>query len=346
MLGHEDNQTSVSNANKFVAGTDSAAAENARVTADEFTAALRAIESRRSADAAQRAETVEVGETIRELGIDASPEQILAEVEAIRARNSEQEKTKTDVRAKAQQAASDAWDYASAAYQTIRERMEEAAQQTSQAKPGSPIHVNVNVKAPREHTRFHNPLPGLVFGLLFSWILMSAVIDTQAPTARIQGVPILRLAPGPTLHIGDESTFRLTQIPTTPGSEMALSQAPEGETVYCDTSGIVKMSADGGTVGGGAGAVTVMTNRMDNSWPILRFGDRIYVEGYTLPGAVETMPVGVTHIYNNDAAGELQGNQACAVTVPLSGSTVTVASTQSDWSELLVEPAKHESAGQ
>ncbi len=55
-----------------------------RVTPEELSAAIRAIEERKAQERKRIAETVGVAEIVRELGIDASPEEILREVEAQR----------------------------------------------------------------------------------------------------------------------------------------------------------------------------------------------------------------------------------------------------------------------
>jgi hypothetical protein len=70
--------------NRFHQQQDSAGAAEVRVSPEELAAALSRLEARREQEAAQRKSTVPIGETLRELGIDRSPEEVLAEVEALR----------------------------------------------------------------------------------------------------------------------------------------------------------------------------------------------------------------------------------------------------------------------
>jgi hypothetical protein len=62
----------------------SAKAAEARVSPEELAGALAQLEARREREAAQRMGTIALGETLRELEIDRSPEEVLAEVEALR----------------------------------------------------------------------------------------------------------------------------------------------------------------------------------------------------------------------------------------------------------------------
>jgi hypothetical protein len=59
-------------------------AAEARVSPEELADALARLEARREREAAQRMGTIPLGETLRELEIDRSPEEVLAEVEALR----------------------------------------------------------------------------------------------------------------------------------------------------------------------------------------------------------------------------------------------------------------------
>src|SRR4051812_40387310 len=56
-----------------------------RVRPEELAAALSRLEERRQREAAQQAGTVPLGEMLQELGVDRSPEEVLAEIEAQRA---------------------------------------------------------------------------------------------------------------------------------------------------------------------------------------------------------------------------------------------------------------------
>jgi hypothetical protein len=81
MLHHEE-QTDALPAS---AATGSEPAANVRVTAEEFARAVTRYQARRE-QAAQRMEgTVAIGDAVHELGLEATPEEILAEVQAERA---------------------------------------------------------------------------------------------------------------------------------------------------------------------------------------------------------------------------------------------------------------------
>ena len=65
--------------------TPSLEQQDSRVMADEFTSAINRIEARRARESAQANGTVNVEQTIRDLHIDASGEEVLREIAAIRA---------------------------------------------------------------------------------------------------------------------------------------------------------------------------------------------------------------------------------------------------------------------
>ena len=62
-----------------------APASSSRVSAEEFTAAIHALEQRKAEEARRYANTVDVSKTIQELNIDATPEEVMREVQAQRA---------------------------------------------------------------------------------------------------------------------------------------------------------------------------------------------------------------------------------------------------------------------
>lgn len=67
-----------------------ATAEETRVTAEELAEALSAIETRRAERARGMEGTLPIGEAIRQLDLEASPDEILAEVQARRSRQAQQ----------------------------------------------------------------------------------------------------------------------------------------------------------------------------------------------------------------------------------------------------------------
>ena len=333
MVEHEQQSTSAG-----PTGRTASAAEDTRVTAEEFTSALRSIEQRRKTESDRVAGTVGVADTIRELNIDATPEEILEEVMAERARQTTAEQAKSDIKSRARQTAGDAWDYASAAYQTIRERIEKASTESNaSAKPFRPIQVNLNVKPPRIRARSHGSLGGTIFGLLIAWVAVSLVLDTQIPKQQLAGLPILRIGVGPTLRLEDLPAIRIVEEPLYMGAVMPLAKAPPMQTVYGDTDKVIAIASEGGELAGEAGSVLVETNQVNNSWPIVRFDGKAYVQGFASEGALPIHGTQTITIYNTIAAAELQNGSADAVTVPLAGATVVYHSVQDDWSDMTIK---------
>jgi hypothetical protein len=326
MLEHEEQQNPAGQTGQSAAAADTkvSPADNVRVTAEEFTAALKAIEARRAAEADHVAGTVKLGETIRELNIDATPEQILAEIQAERTRKADQDKAKTDVKAKAQKTASDVWDYASAAYQTIRQRIEEE-QKASAANPGlhRPIQVRVNVRPPWVRTRPSGGLGGLIFTAFMFWCMWGFFTGH--------------------LNIGIPANFpNFWQNPapvSTPGAIIPLDKVADGQTAYCDTSTIASIISDGGTVHG-AGSVQVMTNHMDNSWPIVTRNGKVYLVGFAPTSAAGKLTAGPVDILNDNDSGELEGVHVEDVTIPIDGVKLVGQKVNDGWSQVTVDHIK------
>ncbi len=68
------------------------AAGQLRVSPDELTKALAAIDARRHKDSNDRENTISIGDAVRELSLEATPEEIRAEVEKQRANSTQQPK--------------------------------------------------------------------------------------------------------------------------------------------------------------------------------------------------------------------------------------------------------------
>lgn len=64
----------------------SALVENTRVTTDELIAAVAEIEARRDASQRWQANTIALSDAVQQLGLNMTPEELLAEVEAVRSR--------------------------------------------------------------------------------------------------------------------------------------------------------------------------------------------------------------------------------------------------------------------
>ena len=71
-------------------------AAQARVTPRELAEALTSLESRQAADAHRQADSIALGEAIRQLDIDATAEELLREVRALRTARAESKRTKLD----------------------------------------------------------------------------------------------------------------------------------------------------------------------------------------------------------------------------------------------------------
>jgi hypothetical protein len=65
-------------------GSSTSPPEDARVSVEEFIAAINRIDARRSHDLAHDAETVSIGQTLRDLRIDATAEEVIREIEQMR----------------------------------------------------------------------------------------------------------------------------------------------------------------------------------------------------------------------------------------------------------------------
>lgn len=63
------------------------AAASARVTPEELAQALACIEARQAEQAKQQKATIPIGQAVKELGLNAAPEEILAEIQAQRDQN-------------------------------------------------------------------------------------------------------------------------------------------------------------------------------------------------------------------------------------------------------------------
>ncbi len=276
-----------------------------RVTADEFTAALKAIEARRAAAANEAAGTVEVESMLRELHIDATPEDVVWEVEAMRAAKAAKDKAAADAKERADQvvfAAKNGWSALKTAVQ------ESTASTATQPVMVAPVYY--------QQRRQRVGLAG--------WLCFAAM---------------LAIAPVMVVVTADAHNHHLTTTDTAKPVATHLSGITDGDDFYASAGSVKQIMESGGKITAADRDLPILTADVENVWELADHGGVIYLRGYTLPGSEQRFPIETVNVYNDDNSGELYRNHDESVTVSLAGAKLAAPPLMagSDYSMLAME---------
>ena len=165
-------------------------AERARVTPEELSQALAAIETRKQAEASRLAGTIPIDQAVSELRLDSTSEEILAEVQAQRAK--------------------------AAAVQREQEQQEQATQQARAARQAARKEQKVQQQAVAPRSRDRRGWTILMMPLLFVWLLTQTHViphfwnhstHTAAPILR----PLAQVPDGKEVYADDAALVQISE---------------------------------------------------------------------------------------------------------------------------------------
>ena len=238
------------------ASSTQASAAPPRVTPEELSRALAAIEARRQSEAARLAGTIPIDQAVTELHLDSTSEEIWAEVQAHR-----------------------------------------AAAVPTQAQTAKPQLIAQRPRRRRAWSGFLAPVV-LVGALLYAGVIPHH-FGGHSPRA---AAPVLR----------------------------SLSQIPDGKEVYADDSALVQVSE-----GKPPAQITVSENATGNRWAMVKIGPHVYLHGYIArTSTLQPLQGKPLNIYNDDNAGELEGNVTSNITLRVDQIPLQKSGGDGDFSEV------------
>ena len=283
--------------------------------------AVTALESKREEATKDLKGTVSIGATAQELELEATPEEIWAEVQAQRRR------TETI-----------APDIIVPPISTPPESAPPAA--SAPATP--PLHQAVATSlrdaavaaAPGLRDAASAARPALQNGIhaVSDYVAQQKQIRKDNSSKKRQGRELSAAfgVIGLALFIAFNHGHDAINIPSSnPPSIQTLAEVPEGQTVWVDT-------ADLEAIEHGSSPTTQLVHdeKMDNGWRLVKHDGQLYVRGFTLPLSDQALSIAPVKMYNDDNAGVLEGVDDSEVTLPLSGFHIDSTQKSDDWSEL------------
>ena len=303
-------------------------AANTRVTAEEFAAAIDAVERRKAAERERLASTVPIGQTIDELRIDATPDEILREVEAQRIAKRGQAPPKAappdskEARERAATEADEKWRAARieakkgiAAATVLASALAQDAAEAYQKHRASRGAAPIFGSRPSKRRRVLLKLLGV--GLAFAVLSSMGVFD---------GHWNISLPPPPTAVI--------YQGP--PVTNVPLSQITNGQTLYCDSVGVEKILQSGGEIDSKDSSVILTSDSQTGNWSIQNHAGELYLHAYTKLVGINELGVGQIDLYTGDSP-VTDNDSYSEVVVPLRGAEFVGMDNTEDWSKMTVK---------
>ncbi len=296
---------------------DTLSAAQTRVTPEELAHAIASLEARRLDETRHQEGTIPIGEAVRELGLDATPEEVLAEVRAQReARNAAPPPSQAtpppaqSATANSQTPPTPPLPPVPPLHQTVTEALRQAA---VAAAPGlkqaalaaSPAlkqgmdAVSRHVKQPKQEKSARRRRPWTAFGIVLA---VAAIVQSSSHHSH----PYVQEAP----------------------QARYLSTVPDGHEVHADTATVLSIAQ-----GADPKTVAVLDGvQHGNTWTLVRHDKHWYVHANALESA--TVGAGPLKIYNQHNAGVLAGEREQDVTLRLDTSELADTNAGDTWSEI------------
>jgi len=290
--------------------SDTASAAQTRVTPEELAHAIASLEARKLEEVRLQENTIPIGQAVRELNLDATPEEVLAEV---RAQRQAQAATPSPTQASPSAAhtppapppipvpplhrtVTDALRQAAVA---ATPGLKQAALAASPALKQGLDAMSQRVKQPKQAKRVGRGRIWLVAGIIAAFAAATNGLGSHTHVS-VQVAPHYRL----------------------------LSTIPDGHEVYADTATVQNIAS-------GVNPQTIRVEdgaRLDNTWRLIRHDKHWYVRGFVLENS--TLGAGPVKVYNDDDAGILHDKSDESVTLRLDNSQITDTNAGDDWSEI------------
>jgi hypothetical protein len=290
-------------------------ASKARVSPEELIAALNAIEKRKSTESESSSNTLEIGEAIKELGIRATPDEILREVNAQRYQNSPEGKAaRAETERKAAQARADAeakqkWDVA--AVEAKKGAASAAILVSSLIQDATEVYQKNKA---RRQQRAMSRCGSRKMGIFWKLVIVAGIL------ALLDGYGMFGYHPK---VVTIATVLPAIQAPAirapVAGSNVTLSEMANGETLYCDAAGIDKILASGGTVAQEDSSVVLTRACEDDDFGVEMVDGKLYLQGYAPHTGINALGTGVVDVYCEPSVIQQSGVVPSAITIPLSG---------------------------
>lgn len=289
---------------------DTLSAAQTRVTPEELAHAIASLEARRLDETHLQENTIPIGEAVRELNLDATPEEVLAEVRAQRQAQSAVPLPAHSEPATAPLPPAPPLAAVPPLHKTVTDALRQAAlaaapglkQAALAASPALKQGIDAlsqHVKQPKTQAQTRRKRPWAALGIFFAVI---GIVNSNGHhhQARVEITPTARY----------------------------LSTVPDGHEVYAGTATVQSIAhgTEPDTIAVQDGA------QMDNGWTLIRHDKHWYVRGYVREDA--TLGTGAVKVYNDNNAGVLRGKREQNVTLRLDTSKITDTNASDDWSEI------------
>ncbi len=284
----------------------------ARVSAEEFSAAIQALEQRKAEEARRYANTVDVGKTIQELNIDATPEDVMREVQAQRA-----------ARSGPRLAGVPPHSQMTDAQAANREQLRSASVMLKDYydKNLAPSRVQVGVPTvtsswrERGRLRGRRPRWGAAIGITAFVIFIVTNIGHHHWHAAAS--------------VDDDK----------PAVQISLAKLAEGQTAYADTAGLESILSNGGIVNAADSGVALSSEQDDNAWTLFKSGGKLYVKAFAHPMSLSDLEAGHIEVYSTNDSGDLENATVDSLYFPLQQASADnfQVNSDDDYSEMMLD---------
>jgi len=292
---------------------DTLSAAQTRVTPEELAHAIASLEARRLDAERVQAGTIPIGEAVRELNLDATPEEVLAEVRAQRAAQSASPPSSQHAQTHAPTPPTPPLASVPPLHQTVTSALHQAAVAAApglkQAALAASPALKQGMDALSQHAKKSKPdkrgwhkQSSLAVGIFFAFLGLSqtGLLTGHHNHVSVQVAPQVRY----------------------------LSTVPDGQEVHTDTATVLSIAQ-----GANPQTIAVLNGvQRGNTWTLVRHDKHWYVHANALESA--TVGTGPLKIYNQHNAGVLEGEREQDVTIRLDNSTLVDTSAGDNWSEI------------
>ena len=283
-------------------------AVNARVTAEEFTAAVAAVEARRAAAAKREGSTVPIGQAVDELGVNIPPADIWAEVQA---RRQQGKPVPLAQSAAIKAAALLKWMQAGASpllAKSVADWQSQFTDYKSEAFSIKQMEAELHARK-RGLQKRRGPVVAL--------IIAACVIGATA----FGGHDGSRDRDNDAPSISSVSSSSQTRT---------LAEVKDGDPVSVTQDVLEKIEK------GQDMAQTLVQGHgdVDNGWTLVKHNGHVYVRAFTKPLSDSALQVGEVKLYNDNDVGELDGNPDQEVTLRLDTLKIDKTDASDGWREM------------
>lgn len=289
---------------------DTTSAAQTRVTPEELAHAIATLEARKLDDQRHQDSTIPIGEAVRELNLDATPEEVLAEVRAQREAQSAVPPPAQSIPANSQTPPIPPLASVPPLHQTVTSALRQAAVAAAPGLKQAALAASPALKQGMEalSQRAQQPKQAKRVGRGRLWLVAGIIAAAVAAANGINSDTHVSVQVDP--------PYRL------------LSTVPDGHEVYTDMATVVSIAQ-----GAPPQCVPVEDGaRSGNTWRLIRHDKHWYVRGYVLRDT--DFSNGTTKVYNNNDAGILEGQHQEDVTLRLDTSKLADTNSGDNWSEI------------